>query len=663
MFRPAALEDLYAIAVPTSSSISPDGSRVVYAVKSINRTSDSEISTLWIASTDGLSPACRLTDGEYDYAPQLSPDGLRVAFLRQVNSISQLHEIAIGSGEVATLTRADQLPKGAGLPRYSPNGASIAFSARVDQSGRTVSRDAPLVADFLNDKTDGLGRVGGVRRQLFVLDLENHGLRCLTEGDGDTGTPTWSPDGSKLAFSAATEPDSDLTLMRTAHYVQVDSSLDSAPVALRETASVNGPIIWTAAGDALISVVNAKYHIGPQALLLRSLEPDEPGVLLTADLDRNVMPGESSGSAGSLSLTPDGGSIVFCLREHGWTHLHRVAVEGGASIPLVAEDNQVITGLSVASGVPWASFVLTDQHSFGEIAIVDLDTGVVRTISRLTEESLPDVELLAADQRTFEISDGVAVHGWILRKKSSTTTPGPLLLDIHGGPHNAWNGVAMVRNLHHQLLAHRGWSILTLNPRGSDGYGQEFLKSVIGGWGSADMADFLEPIDQLVAEGIADPQRLAVTGYSYGGFSVCYLTSHDDRFAAAIAGGLICDFTSMLGGSDLGLFFIRDQYLAHPLNDLQRLLEMSPISQVSKVNTPTLVLHGEVDQRCPVNQGERWFASLRTLRVPTRLVVYPGESHLFLDDGRPSHRLDYSTRLIEWLDQYVPDTSGTQKRY
>jgi dipeptidyl aminopeptidase/acylaminoacyl peptidase len=653
MVRSAELDDLYAIAVPTSSAISPDGSRVAYAVKRAERTTDSEPSTLWIAPTDGLSPARRLTDGETDYAPQFSPDGLRVAFLRLVDSLPQLHEVAIGSGRVRTLTSSDRLPKGAGLPRYSPDGESIAFSARVDPAGPDAPADAPLVSDLLDDKADGRGRVGRVRRQLFVLDLHDLGIRRLTEGVGDVGTPSWSPDGSMLAFSAASEPDSDLTLVRTAQYLRIDSS--GSPVPLRASASIAGPLVWTAAGDALVAVVSGKYHVGPQTLMLRTLDPDEPGIILTADLDRNVMPGESAGSAGSLALTADGTGIVFCLRDRGWTHLHRIGIDGGESTPLVAEENQVITGLSVASEAPLASFVLTTAGSFGEIAIADLDSGEVRVISRLTEESLPDVELLTPEQRTFEISDGVAVHGWLLR--STGTAAGPLLLDIHGGPHNAWSGTATTRNLHHQLLAQRGWSILMLNPRGSDGYGQEFLESVIGGWGSADMADFLEPIDQLVAEGIADPRRLAVTGYSYGGFSVCHLTSHDDRFAAAIAGGLICDFASMLGGSDLGLFFIEDQYLAHPVNDLERLLELSPVSRVGQVSTPTLVLHGEADQRCPVNQGERWFASLRTLRVPTRLVVYPGESHLFLNDGRPSHRLDYTTRLVDWLDRYVPDAS------
>lgn len=656
--RPAELDDLYVIPVPISTSMSPDGSSVLYVSKRADRATDTDLSTLWIASTDGASPPRRLTDGEGDYAPQFSPDGERVTFLRPVDAVPQVHQVTVASGEVTVLTRSDRLPKGAGIPVYNPNGTRIAFSAAVDRSGRAFSASAPLVANRLNDKADGRGRIGAVRRHLFVIELADQGLRRLTDGEWDASTPAWSPDGSKLAFFAATERDSDLTLLTTAQYVTVDAT-DAEPVLLQSKLSITGPLIWTATGDAVIAVASSKPHVGPEVLLLQPLDTSKPEILLTAGLDRNVMTGASSSAAGSLALTPAGDAVLFCPRERGWSHLHSIGLTGGPSTPLVADDNQVITGLSVASRAALASFVLTDQKSFGEVMTIDLDTGTVRAITDLTRAAIPDVELLAAEQRNFEISDGTVVHGWLLRKGDSPR-PGPLLLDIHGGPHNAWNGTAVTRNLHHQVLAQRGWSILTLNPRGSDGYGQEFLQSVIGGWGSTDMSDFLESLDQLVAEGVADRDRLAVTGYSYGGFSVCHLTSHDNRFAAAVAGGLICDFASLMGGSDLGLFFIEDQYLAHPVDDQQRLLEMSPISQVHNVSTPTLVLHGEDDQRCPVNQGERWFATLRTRRVPTRLVVYPGESHLFLNTGLPSHRLDYNSRLIDWIEHYVPDASGVQ---
>ena len=205
-----------------------------------------------------------------------------------------------------------------------------------------------------------------------------------------------------------------------------------------------------------------------------------------------------------------------------------------------------MAGLSVAGTT--AAVVLTTPTSFGEIATVDVTGGAATVV---TSHGADDVELFTREEREFTVSDGTVVHGWLLRDPARTG-PLPLLLDIHGGPHNAWNGGADAVHLYHQQLAARGWAVLLLNPRGSDGYGEAFYTAAVGAWGVADAKDFLEPLDQLVAEGVADARRLAVAGYSYGGYMTCYLTSRDDRFAAAVAGGVVSDAVSMAGTSDSG---------------------------------------------------------------------------------------------------------------
>ena len=174
----------------------------------------------------------------------------------------------------------------------------------------------------------------------------------------------------------------------------------------------------------------------------------------------------------------------------------------------------------------------------------------------LTEHgrALADVELFAREEREFTITDGTEVQGWLVRDPDATG-PQPLLLDIHGGPHNAWNAAADEMHLYHQELAARGWAVLLVNPRGSDGYGEAFYDGVLGAWGVGGRATTSSSRStQLVAEGLADPERLAVTGYSYGGFMTCYLTGHDDRFAAAVAGGVVSDLVSMGGTCDDGHF-------------------------------------------------------------------------------------------------------------
>ena len=240
--------------------------------------------------------------------------------------------------------------------------------------------------------------------------------------------------------------------------------------------------------------------------------------------------------------------------------------------------------------------------SFGEVVVLDLGSGT-ETVRTEHGKSTAELDLFDREEREFTISDGTVVHGWLIRDPDAAT-PAPLLLDIHGGPHNAWNGAADDWHLYHQELAARGWTVLLLNPRGSDGYGSDFYAGGIGAWGEADANDFLEPIDQLVAEGIADPKRLAVTGYSYGGFMTCYLTSRDKRFAAAVAGGVVSDLVSMSGTSDMGYYLSEFELGGQWWNARDRYEQMSPLARVDAVDTPTLIYHGAADVRCPVGQAQ-----------------------------------------------------------
>jgi CubicO group peptidase (beta-lactamase class C family)/dienelactone hydrolase len=310
-----------------------------------------------------------------------------------------------------------------------------------------------------------------------------------------------------------------------------------------------------------------------------------------------------------------------------------------------------VDGLSVAGGT--AATVQVTASSFGELALVDLGAGDVR-VRTAHGADLADVELFAGVEREFTISDGVVVHGWVVRDPGATA-PGPLLVDIHGGPHNAWNGLADSWHPYHQELAARGWTILLINPRGSDGYGSDLYEAAVGAWGEADARDFLEPVDALVAEGIADPQRLAVTGYSYGGYMTCYLTSRDDRFAAAVAGGVVSDLVSMAGTSDGGHFLAEHELHGAHWDDRERYDRMSPLARVDAVRTPTLVYHGAADMRCPVGQAQQWHAALRERGVRSRLVLYPDASHLFVIDGKPSQRKDLNQRVVDWVEQHAGD--------
>lgn len=653
MTRRQRIDDLTAFAVPEQPALSPDGARAVYVLRTADADTDRNTRSLWEATGGG--PPRQLTRGHADSAPAWSPDGSGIAFLRAQDGPPQVWLLPADGGEPERLT---SLPLGAGAPVWSPDGTRIAFSAAVDPSGGERPT-APVVADRLDYRADGAGVLGAKRKHLHVLDLATGRCRQVTGGEWHAGEPSWSPDGAKLAFAAATDPDADLVLSAPAHVVDVTGPT-APPERVGRAEHVTDVVTWTADGAALLVVARTAGPVGHARLLRLPLGGGAP-VDLAASLDRNVMPGQPGYPGAVPQLVDDGRAVLFCVRDRGCTHLYSVPVAGGEPTALVAGAGRNVAGLSVAGGS--AAIVLGTPTSFGRVVRVDPATGGETVLA----DHDGDAEPFTREEREFTVGDGTVLHGWLIRD-ASFEGPRPLLLDIHGGPHNAWNGAADEMRVYHQELAALGWVVLLLNPRGSDGYGEAFYNAALGGWGTSDARDFLEPLDQLVAEGLADPDRLAVAGYSYGGYMTCYLTSRDDRFAAAVAGGAVSDLTSMVGTSDGGHFISEHELGGRPWTGGPAYDGMSPLARVDQVRTPTLVLHGLEDQRCPVGQAQQWHTALRELGVPTRLVLYPGGSHLFVLDGPPSHRVDFNRRVVDWVERHAgsvgprPDAAHWQRR-
>lgn len=651
--RRLSADDVYALALPEQPAISPDGSRVAYVLRTADRPSDRVERSLWAVGAGGGGSATRLTRGPSDTAPAWSPDGRCLAFLRAKDGVAQIWLLPADTGEAEQLTA---MPSGAGAPVWSPDGRRIAFTTRTgvavgpsDGAACIGGASRPIVVtNRLDYQSDGSGVVAGRPEHVHLHDLSTGETTQLTSGaDRSYGRPSWSPDGLRLAFNGPVGDDSDVT-GRSAAYV-VD--LETGPRSLRLVGPDEGrvdAVAWSTDGSGLLVVGRLDTAAGHSQLLQISLTTGVVAVL-SSGLDRNVMAG-APGYPGGLPQ-PVGEAVVFCARDRGCTHVYTADTAGGLPRLLLGGEGRAVSGLSITPRGDVA-VVLATPDAFGEIVTTSLQGGPEVVCTDHQRTSLSEVELFRPIRRSFSVSDGLTVEGWLVHDPGAPT-PQPLLLDIHGGPHNAWNGAADPVHLYHQELAARGWAVLLLNTRGSDGYGEEFFTATVGAWGRSDAGDFLEPVDQLVAEGIADPDRLAVAGYSYGGYMASYLTSVDGRFAAAVAGAPVIDLISISGTADIGHRIARSELGSSWWASQGLFRELSPIAHASSARTPTLLLQGDADARCPIGQSQQWFAALREQKVPTTLVLYPDASHLFILDGLPSHRADYNARVVDWVERPV----------
>lgn len=646
--RTLELDDLHRLPIVSDAQLSPDGTRVAYVVTTAERETDRNESRIWVIDVDGGTPR-PLTAGPADSAPRWSPDGRTLAFLavREGHPSPQLWLLPLAGGEARRLTEASL---GAGAPVWSPDGGRIAYVGAVTIADR-ADHD-PIVVRRLGYKADGVGLLGELRRHVAVVDVGSGESHQVTEGDLDVAEPAWSPDGGTLAVTASTRPGDDV--IGTRQLLTVPAS--GGP--LRELVadeSVAGRPVWSPDGRHVLFVGLALPAMGHTRLWL--VEADDGARRpVAASFDRNVMVGGPGYPGGTPVFSNDGGTVVFAARDRGCTHLFAVDLASDEVTTVVAGDDRVAGGLSSDAQRRLIAFVSADPRTCGEVHVARFDGSDERRLTDHVASALPDVTFAVPQPRRFTAPDGTAIHGWVV---GDAEGPAPLLLDIHGGPHNAWNPALDPAHLYQQVLVAAGWRVLMLNPRASDGYGESFYRAAIGAWGRADLGDFTSAVDALVDEGLADPSGLAVCGYSYGGYMTNWITTQTDRFAAAVSGGCVSNLVSYAGTADMGPLLDRYEIGWQPDRDASLATELSPLTHANRVTTPTLILHGEADHRCPVGQAEEWFAALRTRDREVELVRYPGAGHLFILQGRPSHRVDYAQRTVDWVTDHVKPRSSS----
>lgn len=645
--RPIESEDLFRLKLVGDPAISPDGTRIAYVVKRLERESDEYVSNIHVWHEGETR---QFTAGGKDSAPRWSPDGKQLAFLSGRKDKSQIFVIPTSGGEAVELTK---FKLGAGEPVWSPDSTRIAFAAATRfPKGETDQKrpaDAPAptkIIDRASYKFDGAGFNFDRRFHIFVLDTGNQQCVQLTDGDFHERAPAWSPDGRQILFSSNHNPDWDtrrgldlwivaakggeprMLSKRKGMWMASSFSPDG-----REIAVVGFPIeedkdpdywaeIWIAdrAGKRMINVLEG------------------------TDLDEGRSIGSDwAAGSGDSSLSWTASGVHFLASTRGTCQIYRWA---GNELTALTSGDHDIMAYSVAGGR--IAYVKSDSTHPAEVFLAEKGTEV--RVSHENDEILKELDLQAPERIVVGGSVGEDIEGWILKpvgfRRGQTY---PLLVYIHGGPATAY-GHTFFHEL--QWWAAQGYGVAYSNPHGGASYGRAFQNSIRHDWGNRDYHDIMVFVDEAAKLPWVDVARMAAAGGSYGGYLVNWLAGHTDRFAAFCTQRSICNMVSQGGTSDIAPFR-QERSGGTPEGNPEVLWNQSPLKYASRVKTPTLILHQEQDHRCPIEQGEQWFAALKRLGVPARFIRFPEESHGMSRTGKPSRRIERLGFMLEWFSRYV----------
>jgi dipeptidyl aminopeptidase/acylaminoacyl peptidase len=649
--RPIALEDLLRLRAVSSPRISPDGRWVAYTVKTATLRTDSDPGDIWMASWDGRrNVRLTWTDTENEHSPRWSPDGRRLAFLSDRpgdtgSGTDQLWILDIDGGEARQVTSIKQ---GVDDFAWSPDGSHMALEIQDPDSVEPGAGDSlwrktprPIVIDRYYFKEDYVGFLGRRRKHLYLYDLADRQLQQLTSGNFDDLEPAWSPDGHYLAFASKRQgADPDRHDNYDVYVIQAEPGAVPRQLTTFEGPEAHpdwgSPPAWSPDAHSIAFLQGGLDRLIYYANHDLAVIPWGGGTtqVLSQGLDRNVDRPE---------WAPDGRSVYGILEDDRAHHLAQFGLTGGAP-RIIVGGPRVVSDYSVSrQGRIAVLFAQDDCPS--EVYAVD-DSGV-RNLSHQNDSLLATLDLAPVEELTARSRDGTQVHGLLVRPlHAEAGHPYPTILRIHGGPVYQFEHEF---DLFWQLLASRGYAVVAMNPRGSSGRGQKYALAIWADWGDKDAQDVLAGLDEAVHMGVADPGLLGVGGWSYGGILTNYVIAQDSRFLAAVSGASISDILAGYG-TDM---YVREYEaeLGPPWKNPDTWLKLStPFLHADRIHTPTLFMAGDQDANVPLLNSEQMYQALRSLGVPTELVVYPGQYHGI---DKPSYQLDRYRRWLDWYGRYL----------
>lgn len=638
--RPLRSGDIYRLRDVGAGRISPDGQWIAYTVTTTDSAKDKSDSDVWMVQWDGTRTIRMAGSPEGESNPRWSPDNRYLSFVsgRYESKGGQIWLLDRAGGEAVRLT---ELKGGVSEYEWSPDGSRIAVVSHDPdpEEGKPDSlrtrTPKPIVIDRYAFKRDGDGYLDRRRDHVWIVDVATRKAVQLTTGDFDDRSPRWSPDGKRIAF-VSERMDGDPDRFNNGDLFVVDATPGATPVKLTTWSGPDAGPAWSPDGSQIAYLQGSEPQLSAYTQNTIAIVPSKGGPtrLVATSLDRDV---------NQLVWSADGKSLRFLLGDDRAQHLAQVDVATGGVTRLI-DGRRVVTSYDVS---PAGRVVLNTGTAQRSAEVFAWDNSALRALTHVNDSTFASLQLGRTEDVEFRNKDGLTV-GALLTKPAGfdASKKYPLLLRIHGGP-NAQD--QHLFQFERELFAAHGYVVLQVNYRGSSGRGQAWKKAIFADWGNKEVQDLLAGVDHVLSLGFIDPERLGIGGWSYGGILTDYTIATTTRFKAGTSGAGSALQTSMYG-TDQYIFQYENE-LGAPWKNPKLWEKLSyPFYKADRIKTPTLYLGGEKDFNVPIAGSEQMYQALKSLGVPTQLVVYPGQFHGI---SRPSFVKDRYDRYLGWYDKYL----------
>ena len=650
--RPATFDDVLNVKAVQAATVSPDGSQVIYTVAQWESEQDKmeRRTRVWKVATNGNSPARQISFGERDSQPQWSPDGKYISFVSPrggAEAKAQIYLMHADGGEAWKLTDAKE---SVSAYSWAPDSTRIAFVATDPRS--------PEEEANIKKRDDERVFEGDFRYQhAWVVEVATKQSTRITEGKEYTlqGAPSWSPDGKRFVFGTAATP-----MLRDNRRDVYIATIDNKQV---EKISTNwgfdGSPRWSPDGRTIAWVTEpnttAPLPDGTAASVVQQ------GQLVVYDVNTKTIKNAAAATfdaeaGGNPIWTNEGTRVLFVSGKRAYNEAFAYDVATGRYTQLTTR--RTINGTSVSKDSKTIVLTMDAPDGASEIYVTDPSFATPRRLTN-TNPQLAEIAQGETEVLTWKSSDGVEVEGVLLKPVGFESGKRyPTLVVAHGGPAGAYvNGFRLGGVEGGQVWAGKGWAVFYPNPRGSSNYGQKTLAANVNDWGGGDYRDIMTGVDALVARGIADPDKLAHIGWSYGGYMTAWVITQTTRFKAAMVGAGLTNMWSMYGTNDIPSVLIAYFGGIPNKQTLPLYLDRSAMTHIDKATTPTLILHGANDERVPVGQAYELYRGLKDRGKPTELVFYPREGHTIQEYY---HQKDRMQRTYDWVTKYTLGTGGNR---